>query len=87
MFVGDDASVAGAPVIDMAVAGPREILVARAGRLRGKVGTLLSVYNYRDEVADEVFSEYPWRFLIAEKNRLRGIVFRGAPHFDTVAFE
>lgn len=84
LFVGDDTSTAGLPVVGIDTWADGDILVARAGNIRGRMGTELTIYGSDHSVKQVTFLDRPWNLMLREKDRVHGVVRKGDVALDTV---
>jgi hypothetical protein len=83
-FVGDDATTSALPVLDIDQSPDGDILVVRAGVIRGTPGTQLTIYG-EGAAKQSVILDRPWNLMLRENDRVRGVVLRGQVALDTVA--
>lgn len=88
LFVGDDASTAHLPIIGFDAWGNGDVLIARAGNIRGRVGTQLTLYAANSHaVKQSIFLDRPWNHMLREHDKIHGVVHRGQVALDTVALQ
>lgn len=84
-FIGDDPATSSLPVLGIDASSNGDLLVARVGRIRGKIGTQLTVYGSDGSVKQSTFLDRPWNLMLYENDRIRGVVLRNGVELDTVA--
>jgi hypothetical protein len=85
IFIGDDASTAGLPVVGIAGWDNGDVLVARVGAIRGIVGTQLTVYGADHSIKQAVMLDRPWNLMLRDSDSIHGVVRKGDVLLDTVA--
>jgi hypothetical protein len=89
IFIGEDPRTAHLPVIGLETTpGGDEILVARTGRIDGKYGTKLTLYNRGGggDVKQTTVTDAPWNLMIRENDQVHGVVRHRDVLLDTVRF-
>lgn len=84
VFTGDDAELAKLPVVGLEVTDDRDVVVARTGRFRGRIGTHLTVYDQIGRVKETKALDRAWNHVIREQGKLHGVVNSGEIVLDTV---
>lgn len=74
IFIGDDASLAGTRVLGISMTEDGDVVVARVGNVRGTLGTHLTVYGQDHSIRHTAVLDRPWKILLKEHGRLRGVV-------------
>lgn len=85
LFVGDDAVTVSAPVVGIEAWEDGDLLVARSGRVRGTVGTQLTIYGRDHSVRQSLTLDRPWHLMLREESRILGVVRRREVELDPVA--
>ncbi|HEX8152411.1 MAG TPA: hypothetical protein VF698_04760 [Thermoanaerobaculia bacterium] len=80
-FVGEDASTATLPIVGIDANANGDVLVARTGVARGRMGTHLTVYR-NDATIETAVLDRPWNLILRENGQVRGLVMKNDPLLD-----
>jgi hypothetical protein len=84
IFIGDDVTVAHAPVLGIHGDGNGDIVVVRVGRIGGTPGTQLTIYGRDGAVKEAVTLQRPWQLMLRETGRVRGVLLKDRVVLDTI---
>ncbi|HYR29361.1 MAG TPA: hypothetical protein VEU30_12900, partial [Thermoanaerobaculia bacterium] len=84
IFLGEDAGTAGMRVLGMESIGD-ELVVVRSGKYRGRLGTLLTVFDRLQKEKQSEFLDVPWNYMLRESGEIHGVVFKDDVQLDKVA--